>query len=64
MEAQQNLNIHDVRILRLIAEQAKAARKADGIDDEYARDKRLCLIHLEYAAEALIDAIEVENGII
>lgn len=63
MEDFNNLNIHDIRILRLIALQAKEARKTDGIDDEFTQYRRLCFTHIEYAISELINLMEEGNEI-
>lgn len=61
MEKFDDFSIHDIRCLRLIEEQSKAARKTDGIDDEFTKEKRLCLAHMEMVSGHLIRLIEEEN---
>ncbi len=61
MEQLEKFSIHDIRILRLIAEQAKLERKAGKAFNDIDRQKRLCFHHIEYVVEYLMGLMEEEN---
>lgn len=57
----ESVSLYDVRLVRVLKEQARNAARADGIDTDFTRNKRLTAMHLDVSLSGWQEILESEQ---
>lgn len=59
MESVENISLYNVRLVRILKEQAREASKINGLDTDFTRNKRLTAMHLDVSLSGWQDILEM-----